>query len=113
MFLTRYKNFLQPQGIINLKTDSRFLYEYTQACALENNLTILKGDTDIYSNPDIDPVLTIKTFYEAHYLKKGLPITYMAFKIDNAQELKFPQWDEQYWEEEEIKSHGYVPANKG
>lgn len=113
MFLNRYKNFLKPEGIINLKTDSRFLYEYTLACAQQNNLSILKGDTDIYSNPDIDPILTIKTFYEAHYLKKGLPITYLAYKIDNSQPLKFPEWDEQYWEEEEIKSHGYVPANKG
>ena len=31
MFLNRYRNFLLPCGIINLKTDSRFLHEYTLA----------------------------------------------------------------------------------
>ena len=48
LFLERYRKFLKPGGIIHLKTDSRFLHEYSKAVALENNLTILAATTDLY-----------------------------------------------------------------
>ena len=60
-----------------------------------------------------DEILSIRTFYEAHYIKKGLPITYMAFRISNPGQLISPTWEEDHWYEEEIASHGFVPANKG
>ena len=113
MFLHRYRNFLTPDGIINLKTDSRFLHEYTLACAQQNNLEILEANTDIYGSGRADEILSIRTFYEAHYIKKGLPITYMAFRISNPGDLISPTWEEDHWYEEEIASHGFVPANKG
>ena len=48
LFLERYRKFLKPGGIVHLKTDSRFLYEYTQAVCKVNSLTILASGTDIY-----------------------------------------------------------------
>ena len=48
LFLERYRKFLKPGGIIHLKTDSRFLHEYSKAVALENGLTILDATTDLY-----------------------------------------------------------------
>jgi len=48
LFLERYRRFLKPGGIIHLKTDSRFLHEYSKAVALENGLTILDSTTDLY-----------------------------------------------------------------
>ena len=48
LFLERYRKFLKPGGIIHLKTDSRFLHEYTMAVAAENGLTILASTTDLY-----------------------------------------------------------------
>ena len=48
LFLERYRHFLAPGGIIHLKTDSRYLYEYTQAVCKVNNLTVLASGTDIY-----------------------------------------------------------------
>lgn len=48
MFLERYRHFLRPGGIIHLKTDSRFLYEYTLAVATVNHLRILASCTDLY-----------------------------------------------------------------
>ena len=113
MFLHRYRNFLTPDGIINLKTDSRFLHEYTLACAQQNSLEILEANTDIYGSGRADEILSIRTFYEAHYIKKGLPITYMSFRLNNPGELISPAWDEEYWYDQEIESHGFVPANKG
>ena len=50
MFLERYRRFLRPGGRIHLKTDSRFLYEYTLAVARVNGFPILAATTDLYSD---------------------------------------------------------------
>ena len=42
LFLERYRSFLKPGGIVHLKTDSRYLYEYTQAVCKVNGLQILE-----------------------------------------------------------------------
>ena len=47
-FLERYRKFLAPGGIVRLKTDSRFLYEYTRALCEVNHLEIVSYGTDIY-----------------------------------------------------------------
>ena len=49
LFLERYRRFLKPGGIIHLKTDSRFLHEYTMAVARENGLSVLASTTDLYA----------------------------------------------------------------
>ena len=48
LFLERYRHFLTPGGIIHLKTDSRYLYEYTRAVVEVNDLTVYAMGTDIY-----------------------------------------------------------------
>ena len=48
LFLERYRGFLRPGGIVHLKTDSRYLYEYTQAVCKVNDLQVLAYGTDIY-----------------------------------------------------------------
>ena len=50
MFLERYRSFLREDGVIHLKTDSRFLHEYTMAVARVNSLPILACTTDLYSD---------------------------------------------------------------
>ena len=50
LFLARYRNFLRPGGLIHLKTDSRYLYEYTQAVCKVNNLQLLAYGTDVYGD---------------------------------------------------------------
>ena len=47
-FLERYRKMLKPGGIVRLKTDSRFLYEYTRAVIEANGLKILASTTDLY-----------------------------------------------------------------
>ena len=51
LFLERYRKFLKPGGIVHLKTDSRFLYEYTRAVTQVNGLQVLSAGTDIYHHP--------------------------------------------------------------
>ena len=50
MFLERYRRFLKPGGRIHLKTDSRFLYEYTLAVARVNGLQVFASTTDLYGD---------------------------------------------------------------
>ena len=50
LFLERYRSFLKPGGIVHLKTDSRFLHEYTRAVCEANGLRILACTTDLYSD---------------------------------------------------------------
>ena len=49
MFLNRYRSFLRPGGIVHLKTDSRFLHEYTMAVVRANSLRLICYGTDIYN----------------------------------------------------------------
>ena len=50
LFLERYRSFMKPGGIVHLKTDSRFLHEYTRAVCEANGLRILACTTDLYGN---------------------------------------------------------------
>ena len=98
MFLERYRKFLAPGGLIHLKTDSRFLYEYTLAVCKENNLEILAATNDLYGSPSVMPdgspsvmpdfighlrpeVREVKTYYETMFSRQGYKITYLCFKL--------------------------------
>ena len=111
MFLERYRKFLAPGGMIHLKTDSRFLYEYTLAVCKENNLEILAATSDLYAStpegsvsgkltlPGTEPsgfagpahmgeirpeVLEVKTYYETMFSRQGYKITYLCFRLPSA-----------------------------
>ena len=141
LFLRRYSHFLKPGGIVHLKTDSRFLYEYTRSVIRANDLEVLASGTDIYNAPlvipgevetsprdpsglgrsdnalvissaaeggvekslrDLDAVFEVQTFYETMFLKMGLPITYLAFRLGERKEFAYPtDFDAAYWREAE------------
>lgn len=85
VFLERYRRFLKPGGIIHLKTDSRFLHEYTKAVIAENGLTLLACTDDLYgegrqSVPEsrlksvcgqsaVDALFEVRTFYERMFME--------------------------------------------
>ena len=98
-FLNRYARFLAPGGVIHLKTDSRLLHFYTEELCRQNSMTVLASDDDIYGHGVADEILSIKTFYESSFLAKGIPITYLAFKLDNAAPLVEPDWDQTPFEQ--------------
>ena len=129
LFLQRYSHFLVPDGIVHLKTDSRFLYEYTQSVIRANFLTILAFGTDIYNQGiqagddlewDLLDVFEVKTFYETMFLKMGLPITYLAFRLRRPELLEdtpfaYPEdFDAAYWREAEgpRRSFSHQPTKK-
>lgn len=51
LFLERYRSFMKPGGIVHLKTDSRFLHEYTKAVCTVNSLALLACTSDLYGTP--------------------------------------------------------------
>ena len=55
LFLERYRSFMKPGGTVHLKTDSRFLHEYTRAVCEANGLRILACTTDLYGSADNEP----------------------------------------------------------
>ena len=113
VFLDRYRRFLRPGGVVHLKTDSRFLHEYTKAVCKVNGLELLACTEDLYGSPDgagasgaelpagaapsfagdgiascvpedlKSAATSVQTFYESIFLEQGYPITYMAFRIDH------------------------------
>lgn len=89
-FMQRYKRFLQTDGVIHLKTDSNFQYQYTLAMANKNGFQILAQSEDIDSSPLLDKVLSIQTFYEKQWRERGITIKYLAFKINCDQPLREP-----------------------
>lgn len=81
IFCSRYRQIMDPQGVVNLKTDSRFLHEYAYEFALRNGLEVLCKNADVYAAFDGDPIVTdVQTFYESYYLKRGKKITYLKFR---------------------------------
>lgn len=78
-FMQDYSKLLKQGGVIHLKTDSGFLYQYTKEMIKENNLRVLFDTEDLYkSNPE-DKILGIRTYYEQQWLSRGLNIKYIKF----------------------------------
>lgn len=122
MFLERYRRFLKPGGIIHLKTDSTFLYEYTKAVCEANSLHVLASTSDLYNVSDgngdatsgreslyssefssvcgkaaVDALFEVQTFYEQNFLSQGFKIYYTAFTIDHEGPYTYPEFDAVYW----------------
>lgn len=93
-FLGYYQKLLRKDGIVNLKTDSAELHEYTNKIVKLNNLEVLINTNDLYNSGIADNILSIKTFYEQQFLNQGKPITYIKFKLNNSIELEEPKDEE-------------------
>lgn len=124
VFLERYRSFLRPGGLVHLKTDSRFLHEYTKAVCKVNGLEVTACTADLYgdvANVAADSrvaadfksaaattaatataeATAVQTFYEKMFLEQGYPITYMAFRLDHDGPFVAPRdpedFDSDHW----------------
>ena len=80
-FLELYRRILVDDGIIHLKTDSPFLYTYTDALVNVNGLRTDINTADLYNSDYSNEILGIKTFYEQQWLERGLSIKYIKFHL--------------------------------
>jgi len=81
-FLNKYRLFLKDKGLIHLKTDNAELYNYSKRVVLHNDLELIVSTNDLYSENLSDDILSIKTHYEKIFLKEGLKINYLSFRLD-------------------------------
>ncbi|MDE7403190.1 MAG: tRNA (guanosine(46)-N7)-methyltransferase TrmB [Muribaculaceae bacterium] len=99
-FLNLYRKILKPDGIINLKTDSPFLYEFTRRLVELNRFEVLVSTDDLYGSGIADPVSSIKTHYEQQWLSRGKKIKLISFRLPATGEIIDPQ-------EEDIERDDY------
>ncbi|MDE6330952.1 MAG: tRNA (guanosine(46)-N7)-methyltransferase TrmB [Muribaculaceae bacterium] len=91
--LSSYRNILRPGGVIRLKTDSPFLYEYTHRLTELNGLEIVDSSTDLHGEGRDDATTRIRTFYEQQWLSRGKTIKYLAFRLNDSP-LEEPEADD-------------------
>jgi tRNA (guanine-N7-)-methyltransferase len=103
-FIAQYRHFLKPGGIVHLKTDSNFQYQYTVEMAKANGFEIVQNSENIYESGEVDQVLSIKTFYEKQWIARGIPIKFISF-IPHQHELIEPDVE---IEEDSYRSFGRV-----
>lgn len=80
-FIRAYRNIMRPDGLVNLKTDSPFLFEYTKRMAQHNGLEIVEITDDLYGSRRADATTAIKTYYETQWLARGKKIKFISFRI--------------------------------
>lgn len=89
-FMNMYREILSEQGIIHLKTDSKFMYTYTLEMTKANKYPILFHTDDLYHSGSTDEILSIKTYYEQQWLDRGLTIKYIQFICEKRKTLVEP-----------------------
>ena len=92
-FLNRYRRFLADQGIIHLKTDSNFLFTYTQEMLRANHITPEVSTRNLYSDTTagIDEARSLQTYYESMWRSRGIDIKYLRFRLPQQGELTEPE----------------------
>lgn len=102
-FLKLYEQIMPSDGVINLKTDSNFLFTYAQAMVECNGLNLLTATDNIEKTHPDDPLLAIRTYYETQWRARGIDIKYMRFGIAHQNAWKEPDIDIPY---DEYRSYG-------
>ena len=81
-FVSYYRQIMKEGGgTLNLKTDSRELYEYVLEVAPEQNWPVLEHVDDVYNEPCAPILKEVQTFYEKMWLAQGKRISYVKIRI--------------------------------
>ena len=80
-FLYLYQQILRPGARINLKTDSKELYDFTLETIAEQGCTKHEDIADIYGMGKATGPLAIRTFYENMHLAEGRTIYFISFSL--------------------------------
>lgn len=103
-YMKIYSNIMSKDGIINLKTDSHFMYSYTREMIKHNGLKEILTTDDLYSSYIEKKLPQVKTFYERQWLKRGMTIKYIKFSLNNKFDFEEPNI--------EIERDGYRSEKK-
>lgn len=108
-FIDLYRRVCSADAVLNLKTDSPFLYAYTCMMAEHNGIEMLCNIDDLYATIDSsDPILNIRTHYERQWLDRGLTIKYVRFRLGNTPLSEPPAADGIDYDTYRSYSRGYI-----
>jgi tRNA (guanine-N7-)-methyltransferase len=82
VFLNIYKMILVKDGIIHLKTDNQFFFDYTFQIINEWKHRLLYITHDLYHSGSDEDAVKIQTYYENIWLKEGKRIYYLKFSLN-------------------------------
>lgn len=82
-FLKLYQNIMGKNGVVNLKTDSPNLYNFTKLVINLFGLQLLTDQEDIHAAADISQELMIQTHYEKLDIAQSNRIHYLRFALNN------------------------------
>lgn len=80
-FLKEYQKILKPSAKINLKTDSKPLFDFTAEMVELHKCELVQRIDDVYENGEPEWPLNIKTFYEGMHLEDNRTIQYICFRL--------------------------------
>lgn len=81
-YLDMYRDILQPGGIIHLKTDNQYFYDYTLKIIEEGKHILVFETPDLYEDSCEEEAKDFQTFYEQIYLKENTKIKYIKFRLN-------------------------------
>lgn len=116
-FLARYRRFLVDNGAINLKTDSNFMFTYTSYVVEKNKLPLIYKSEDIYAEGEVPEELKvplkIRTYYEEQWIKRGIDIKFIGFRLPQEGEIVEPDIEipvDEYRSYKRVKRSGKLTA---
>ena len=82
-FLQRYRQFMQEGGLIHLKTDSNFLFTYTEEMLKANHLPTEVCTRQLYQEEgeQTGEARSLQTYYESMWRARGSDIKYLRFRL--------------------------------
>lgn len=80
-FLKEYQKILKPGALINLKTDSKPLFDFTVEMIEWHKCEVVKRIDDVHAKGEPEFPLNIKTFYEGMHLEDNRTIQYICFRL--------------------------------
>lgn len=91
-FLQRYRRIMKDGGTVHLKTDSNFLFTYTEEMLRANGLRPIISTRSLYEDDSTDTAeaRSRQTYYEQMWRERGIAIKYLAFRLPREGELVEP-----------------------
>ncbi|MCU0396205.1 MAG: tRNA (guanosine(46)-N7)-methyltransferase TrmB [Chitinophagaceae bacterium] len=80
-FLRKYQQFLQPGGLIHLKTDSPLLYHFTLTVIEHYGCRLVKNYDNVYAQAAEPELQNIRTHYESLDIAQSGKIFYLCFSL--------------------------------
>ena len=92
-FMQRYRQFLTDKGLVHLKTDSNFLFTYTEEMLKANTLLTEVCTRNLYneSGEDTLEARSFQTYYEEMWRDRGIDIKYLRFRLPQEGALSEPE----------------------